>query len=374
MKVEHLALLKCLECGADIAISPHFPHSEAGIASDEIRTGVLTCTRCSALYPVLDGAGIFFKRNLYHFHLKEGELKDCAALGLASYFAQSEAIGKDEKSVVAVAKNWEYQWGEIYRVEGKNIASDPYLSEEKFFKFIPIEKQRYRGKTVIIWCGGNGREARHISAFGPSLLIIVEIGGEINLIRDVVENGTNLLLIRADMLNHPLKNGVADISICDHALHHLIDRETGFRQVVGGLKTQGLAAINVYSHENNFLMTHITEPLKVLLHRFPLRIQHCIAWVPAFIVWASIHFFYLPLSKIFPERICKKVFLFEHMMYWAPSGFHFIWTVCFDLIHAPIAYYFKREEVERLASGGGVAVEWLENVHGTTWSLVGVKR
>lgn len=374
MKAEHLPLLKCLECGDDLFLSASHPQDREGVDGGEIRTGVLACRRCTALYPVLDGVGIFFRRDLYRSHLKESELKGCAALGLSSYLTQSEAIGKDDRSVVAVAKNWEYQWGEIYRVEGKNIASDPYLSEEKFFKFIPIEKQRYRGKTIIIWCGGNGREARHISTFGPSLLIIVEIGGEINLIRDVVEKGTNLLLIRADMLNHPLKNGVADISICDHALHHLIDREAGFKHLVGGLKPQGLAAINVYSHENNFLMTHITEPSKVLIHRFPLRIQRYIAWVPAFIVWATIHVFYIPLSKLFPERICKKVFLFEHMMYWAPSGFHFIWTVCFDLIHAPIACYFKRDEVERLASNGGVSVEWLENAHGTTWSLVGVKK
>jgi len=119
---------------------------------------------------------------------------------------------------------------------------------------------------VIVWCGGNGREAYHISKFNPSLLIVNEIGDEIYRINGLISQGINLLLLRCDMLHNPLRDGVADISICDHALQHVVDKPGAFSAISNVLASGGKAAICVYSYENNFLM-RLLQNSKILSFR-----------------------------------------------------------------------------------------------------------
>ena len=57
----------------------------------------------------------------------------------------------------------------------------------------------------------------------------------------------------------------------------------------------------------------------------------------------------------------------------SPNPFKFIWSACFDLMHAPISYHFREDEMTALAESNGVTIEKLVLTHGTTWSLVGRK-
>ena len=74
-----------------------------------------------------------------------------------------------------------------------------------------------------------------------------------------------------------------------------------------------------------------------------------------------------------PTRLSKKIPLFDHMMFWAKGNFALIRTSCFDLIHAPVSYHFKQNEVLKLAQLANLHIDKLINTHGTTWSMTARK-
>jgi hypothetical protein len=60
----------------------------------------------------------------------------------------------------------------------------------------------------------------------------------------------------------------------------------------------------------------------------------------------------------------------EHMMFWSVNCFKDVWLSCFDLIHAPISFHFRKEDMEGLVVMNQLELVKLVNTHGTTWSLV----
>jgi hypothetical protein len=136
------------------------------------------------------------------------------------------------------------------------------------------------------------------------------------------------------------------------------------------LKKGGRIGICVYSSEHNFLMTQIVEPMKQVLCLLPLKLLRILAFPLALFIHALIHLVYIPLDAI---GFARKMPLRDHMVFWSKSTLRFIWSACFDLLHAPISYYFTREEMIELAHSNDLVIEKLINTHGTTWSLVARK-
>lgn len=370
MREEHISLLKCIKCKGKLDFSRDHYHK---IKDDKIELGVLSCLQCKAFYPIINGVGVFFPEQLLGHYLNEKEKEICCQIGLKYGFLKNE-LNKIEKKQLNVAKNWSYEWNEVYNYSKEDLEKDDFFGENLFFKFIPIMPVDFNDKVVVIWCGGKGREAYHISKYKPRLIVVNEIGDEIYGIRSLGSDTDNWLLLRCDMNDNPLKAELADYSICDHALQHVANHKLGFLKMLEVLKIEGIFGLNVYSYENNFLMIHIVEPLKLILHKLPLAVQADIAFVPAIFIYLLIHLFYVPIGRIFSDNICKQIPLFDHMIFWSKNSFKFMRTTCFDLIHAPIVHYFKESEMIDMVNRNNVTIMRLSNTHGTTWSLIGEKR
>jgi hypothetical protein len=182
-----------------------------------------------------------------------------------------------------------------------------------------------------------------------------------------------MLLLRCDTSYSPLKQGVADVTVCDHALQHISDHKLGFSSLAKATRRDGLVCICVYSWEHNFLMTRIVEPMKVIMHKFPLRVQRAVSFFPAALIFLMIHLVYVPFNR-FCQRVAKALPLFEHMMFWSRNTFDAVWISCFDLMHAPVSYHFRRDEIESLAAINHLDIVTLVNTHNTLWSLVAKKK
>ena len=366
MKSDDVKLLRCIECSADLSIKPD------KLEGDTVVVGILECVACDRKYPVLDRVGVFFSRDVLGEYLSEKEISLMQEYGYDELIPVTQVMASQSQSrQAAVASNWEYQWEEVYRMDQKDYEKNgSSFGAESFWSFIPVAPEAYLNRTCLVACGGRGREAYHISKVGPSKIIVNEIGAEIYSIRDALPNiSENLLLLRCDITNHPLKPGVVDIVICDHALQHVADHNLGFTKMTETLTDSGMAAICVYSYENNFLMTHIVEPAKKVIHLFSLPFQRIFSWLPAVIVYLLITLVYMPLNAVFP-RFAGHLPLNEHLMVWSNNGFKLIWLSCFDLIHAPISYHFRKEELLGLARENKLEVEKIVNTNGTLWSLV----
>jgi len=279
----------------------------------------------------------------------------------------------DSEKLVRTVENWSYQWNEVLQWKTADFEGEGFCGEKCFRAFIPIELEAYRDKKVVIWCGGNGREAYHVARSSPKLIVVVEIGDEIYRIRNLFNSDVSLLLLRCDMLKNPLKKNIADISICDHALQHISDHEKAVEMIAGILEKNGVAGLCAYSHEHNLLMTHIVEPMKFILHRVPLKLLRLVSSLPALVIFFLINFLYMPLGR-FNVKLAREIPLYDHMAFWSKCDLKFIWTACFDLMHAPISYHFKKEEIEALAASNQLEIRKLINTHGTTWSLIAVRK
>ncbi len=366
MNKSHIELLQCIQCRGQLRLSQDHPQHSEG---NSLYFGVLACTHCLSVYPIIDGVGVFFTADLFTHYLNEEEKRICHQLGLR--FVSPRKLCQNEKRQLAVALNWSYEWNEVYRYSEGDLMRKGYFGEEAFSKFIPIPPRDFENKVVVLWGVGRGREAYHVARHNPRLLVVNDIGDEIYGIRSIISKEENLLIARCDLLRNPLAHGFADYSICDHALHHVVDHSLGFQNMLAVLKTGGIVGINVYSYENNFLMTHVVEPLKPVIHKFPLRMQRYLAVFPAVVIFILIQLFYLPAQRMLPQSLCKMIPLFEHMVFWSKNRFKFFCLTCFDLLHAPISYHFKKQEIQKMADTSNVRIEKLMNTNKTTWSMLG---
>ncbi|HOT27437.1 MAG TPA: methyltransferase domain-containing protein [Candidatus Ozemobacteraceae bacterium] len=369
MKNIHLPLLRCIRCGGDLGIASGLAATESG---DEIIHGSIACGQCGAEFPIVDGVCVFLDPDMMEALLTPAERRSIAKTGCRRSSAGAGTGSPGNETLVRTVENWSYQWNQVLGWSAEDFDGKGFCGEKCFREFIPIRPEEYRDRNVVIWCGGNGREAYHVARYSPALIVVVEIGDEIYRIRDLFGPDANLLLLRCDMLKNPLREGIADISICDHALQHIIDHRQAFSVLAGVLKPGGLAGVCAYSHENNFLMTGLVEPLKSVLHRLPLVLLRFLACIPALVIFFCIHFVYLPLRR-YDEKMARRIPLNEHMIFWSECNLKFIWTACFDLLHAPVSYHFRRDEIVSMAAAGKIEIRTLENTHQTTWSMLGTR-
>ena len=93
--------------------------------------------------------------------------------------------------------------------------------------------------------------------------------------------------------------------------------------LVESTKLDGTIAVCVYSYENNFVMTALIEPLKKIIHLFPLKTIKLISFFPALILFYVIKSFYVPINKI-AKTFADKLPLNEQMVLWARNSFKMI--------------------------------------------------
>lgn len=367
MMLSDIPLLRCLDCSSDLI------HLAGEVLEGTLTNGVLACQSCGRCYPVLRGVGVFFRKEVFPLYFSPQERAEVHHLGFDSYFdwMREVGIGRELKQL-QVAHNWEYQWMEFEKYGLKELSENGFFGERAFFEFIPLNKENLRGKTVFIGCGGRGREAYHVAKSHPGRLIVNEIGREIYAVGDILGDPDAALLIRSDMVSLPVKDGVVDVAICDHALQHIPDHDAAFGQLERITRANGRVAVCVYSWENNGIMVRGVEPAKRILHLLPLKALRLLSLLPAAVLQILIHGIYLPLERVAPGLV-RKLPLYEHLLFWAKNPFRKIWASCFDLIHAPVSYHFTRDEMLTLAQSRSLTVETLRHTNGTLWSLVGRK-
>lgn len=269
------------------------------------------------------------------------------------------------------AANWAVQFGKEFRVTTDDLLEDHgFWGKNAFFSYCGLAPEDVQGKTVLIACGGTGREAWHCLNAGAAMVYVLDLGEHLFALTQLLEGFQGrFVLVRADATVLPFSDGSFDLCLCDHALQHIPDHKTAFSELKRCCKPYGLVSVCVYSHENNFLMTRIVEPSKVVLHLLPLRAIRLLSFFPAillYLVHCAQRFMVAVFSSVNPERI-----LFYRLFdCWFRHGFPKFWEACFDLMHAPVSYHFRKGEMVRLASDNRLDIVALELKNQSMWTMV----
>jgi len=361
--------LICVDCSSDVELI----HAHA--KDDILEHGLLACSGCGRFYAVIDHVALMFRKSVFKDYLSDGEREKIERLSYTQALDDEMAPDEGHQKQLRAANAWEYQWEVVFPMTREDLDQTEFFGAKGvFWHFLPIDRSLITGARILVGCGGRGREAYHLIRHSPKKIFVVEIGRQIYSMRDVVENADDkLVLIRSDVTYHPVRNNSVDIAICDHALQHVHDHKSAFNSLANSLNEAGNIVICVYSWENNFVMTHLVEPIKPLLQVFPLKVQRLISFVPAAALYLLLKLIYQPLNSALPS-LSKKLPLNTHMMFWAKGNFEHVWLSCFDLIHAPISYYFRKEEVLSLAEDNNLQISSLTHPNKVLWSLVASKQ
>lgn len=295
MKPSLLALLACPDCGGGLALRADTTEAP------EIETGGLVCDGCPREFPVV--------------------------AGIPRFGAPPEAA-----IARATVERFGWQWQEFK--ERLAEYKDAFLDWVK-----PLGEADFKGAVVLDAGCGMGRFTEIAASFGAQAVVGVDLSESVEVAQQMARERGNVHVVQADLLRLPLRPAF-DLVYTLGVLHHLPDGEAGFGSLLRCLKPRGRVHIWVYGHEGNEWLLRFVDPVRRgLTSRLPLPVLRFLAWLIALPLHAALALFY------------RRKGLARHLPY-APyftwlAGFPLRHThqVVFDHLGAPIAHYYRREEV-----------------------------
>jgi SAM-dependent methyltransferase/uncharacterized protein YbaR (Trm112 family) len=362
MNNDVLELLCCPDCRAPLAV-----HTRAEGRDDAIDCGVLRC-RGNHAYPIINGVPVLFQRAVLanflteydHAYIREHQ----DAFGSLALEAVLPAAVKQE--VLRASENWSFQW----RKYAKDIAGSVWAEDTIFFEHIPIPRTEFRGRVVLDAGCGAGRNSLRFREMAARI-VGVDISKSVYAAQ-AFNNSRRVDFIQADLARLPLRDGVFDIIFSDHVLQHVDDIDAVFsefrRTVMRGNPHH--VAFNLYSKENNLLLTRVIEPIKRFFrNRVPNWVNVCMGNVIGLVLFCVIRGVYRPLHHV--SRLYRFLPLGEHMTFWFGFSLRICCQTCYDLLHAPIANYYASADVDALCARARFITEAKQLLRQTLWVLRG---
>ena len=318
MKPTLLPLLACPECGSDLEVRVD---RQAG---GEVESGALECAACNRGFPILRGIPRF-------------------------------ATAPSEAAARTTVQRFGWQWLEFRERLAEYRAA--------FLDWVlPLGEPDFAGQVVLDAGCGMGRFTEVAASFGAAAVVGMDLSESVEVAQQIARQRENLHVVQADLLHPPLKRAF-DLAFTLGVLHHLPDGEAGFVSLLRCVRPGGRIHIWVYGREGNEWLLRLVDPLRrQLTSRLPLALLRVLAWLVA----APLHLVLLLLYR----RAARWPFRLPYSPYlvWL-SGFPLRHThqVVFDHLGAPIAHYYRREEVSAWFERAGLAEHVLTARNANSW-------
>jgi SAM-dependent methyltransferase len=184
----------------------------------------------------------------------------------------------------------------------------------------------------------------------------VEVAQEIACARD------NLHVVQADLLRLPFRRAF-DLVYTLGVLHHLPDGEDGFTSLLRCVRPGGRVHVWVYGHEGNEWLLRWVDPVRRgFTSRLPPPLLKILAWLVA----APLHLALLALYRNagrWPFRLPYAPYL----TWLSRFPFRHTQQVVFDHLGAPIAHYYRREELAAWFERAGLHDVQITSRNGNSW-------
>ncbi len=316
MKTRLLEYLVCPACRGELEFS------QSAAEGDEIMEGQLICRACGVAYPIRRGVPRMLSREL-----------------------------PDDKRATADA--FGYEWTHFTEM------TEQY--EAQFLDWIdPVEKSFFAGKVVLDAGCGKGRHLYLAARFGASDAIGIDLSQAVEVAYRHTRSLPNAHVVQADIYHLPFRQPF-DYAYSIGVLHHLPDPRAGFLSLVKHLKPGGRISAWVYGRENNDWIVYLVNPIRTLVTaRLPKIITKALSFLIALPMQLVLKLVYRPINHRLPAL---KRFLFYNDYLYSICGFSFRenFSIVFDHLVAPTAFYLTRQEFSEWFSSGGlrnIQISW----------------
>ncbi|MBI4178260.1 methyltransferase domain-containing protein [bacterium] len=360
MKLPLLEFLACPLCAAPLKLTIF---SSGG---DWIDEAVLDCA-CGNRYPVIGGIPVLIEPSLRREILGREERAfwdrhpDLRPSGEA---APDDESRQDKKSAAAV---WGYQWQDFHELW------QDAAGEDQFYRWIaPLGPQDLQGKTLLDAGCGTGRHTLY-SARHAKLVIGADLSFATRVAAKLTRDVPNAHIVQADIYRLPFRPETFDRAYSIGVIHHLPDPEAAYRNLIPKVKRGGSLTVWLYGRENNWLAACAVETVRAILTRhLPLPLLKALSFFPAAVLWLLIKLLYAPLNALAPGLSARLPYNTYFMLFYRLS-FRHQWMNVFDKLNAPIANYYRHEEMQAWLDGSGLAGVRLSHTNQISWSLHGIR-
>lgn len=171
-----------------------------------------------------------------------------------------------------------------------------------------------------------------------------------------LESFDNCVVVKADITQMPLAQGSFDVIWCLGVLHHLVDPQRGFNELVRRLAPQGLLLIYVYSRSSGRGVRAFGLGMATLLRKITVKLPHPLLRVLCAPLAGLLYLtFVVPgrLGGVMPLRALDRL----PLQTYRGRPLRSLWLDTFDRLSAPIEKRYLWHEIEPWFRAAGLEVE-----------------
>ena len=302
MKEEFLPYFCCPNCQSDLSLSI----SER--EGNEVKEGNMYCRSCDISFAIRNHIPRFIQS------VRSDKIKTAQAFG--------------------------YEWKEFNELSGHY--------RQQFLDWIhPITPDNFRDKIVLDAGCGKGRHMYWSQKFGAKMVFGIDLSDAVDVAYKNTKNFNNVCIIQADIYHLPLKP-IFDFIYSIGVLHHLPYPASGFNSLVNKLKTSGQIAVWIYAREGNGWIVYAINPLRIFVtSKLSPTLTKYIAYVMTLVLYSVLRLIYKPVNRISLLKPLKKILFYnDYLSYISHFPFREVYSIVFDHLIAPTAYYIKKNEFE----------------------------
>ncbi len=330
MKPKLLEFLACPDCAASFSADIQTREGE------EIIEATLACSQCGKKFPVTGGIPRF--------------------------------VPQMKAETAQTTEGFGFEWNTF----NESIKSSNMSAEYLFLDFIvPVDRDFFRGKTVLDAGCGMGRFTMLAAQWGAGEVVAVDLGPAVQAAYANTRALPNAHVLQADLCALPLKYDF-DYIFSVGVLHHLSNPRQGFLNLTRLLGNGGHLSAWVYSKEGNRWVERFITPLrKHVTSRLPKKVLLALSHALGAILFCVIKLIYTPVNRWRALHWLRRVLFYNDYLYYLGSvGFRGVVSVVFDHLVPSLAVYVSREELEQWLGSAKLRCESLTMRTNNSWRLL----
>ncbi len=247
---------------------------------DDIVSGVLGCTGCGRLYPILAGVPRLIRDAVAAYPDFFNQHHETLA-GLAAPMAgiaPPPPLPTDRRSNDSFSLQWQNH-GDQDKTWFKD---DLALRRDEFAQSLDVEPAALAGRLVLDAGCGNGRLTAAVAGYGAEI-VGMDLSGSVeraqaNRPRAAGERAPFVHFIQGNVLEPPLAREAFDFVHSSGVIHHTPDPEGALRALLPRARRRGKLYIQLYRKREAWVGLP-NQLLRLITTRLPVRLLYRLCWL-----------------------------------------------------------------------------------------------